>query len=71
MTDNPQLPPRVERPCHRGHVICTRQPEGARLPCVRCHVEHGETVLVTLPADAGNRPTIRAPLRHARHADTA
>jgi hypothetical protein len=57
----PQLPPRVTVQCPFGHVTRTRQPEGSRLPCVRCNVEGSRTILVTVPAGPGNQPTVRPP----------
>ena len=55
------LPPKAEAICSFGHRIRTRQPAGSQLPCTRCHVEDGRTVMVTVPAGVGNAPTIKPP----------
>lgn len=54
-------PPRVQATCSFGHVTRSRNPPGTVLPCVRCNVEHGRTVMVTVPAGPGNRPTVAPP----------
>jgi hypothetical protein len=61
MAAQPQLPPRVKVVCPFGHTTRTRQPEGAQVPCVACNQEAGRTVMITVPAGPGNRPTIRPP----------
>ena len=54
-------PPRVQATCTFGHVTRTRNPPGTVIPCVRCNQESGRTVMVTVPAGPGNRPTVPPP----------
>ncbi len=56
-----QLPPRVKVVCPFGHTTRTRQPEGTQMPCVPCNQEAGRTVMITVPAGPGNRPSIKPP----------
>jgi hypothetical protein len=54
-------PPRVQATCSFGHVTRSRNPPGTVIPCVRCNVEHGRTVMVTVPTAPGNRPMVPPP----------
>ena len=54
-------PPRTKATCSFGHVTRTRNPPGTVIPCVRCNVENGRTVMVTVPEGPGNRPVIPPP----------